>query len=247
MLLIVNADDLGASEAINDETFALMESGLVTSATLMANGPAFEDAVRQSRRFPNCSFGVHLNLTSFAPLSRSRCLESALRAGELSPELAQQKLPVELRRALEEELILQVQTIVDAGVPVTHFDSHHFIHTRHELFFVVKEVQRRFGIRKIRCTLEVFSKHSMLRTAKRKLFDYALRNIYNSASPNCWCEFRSFYPALVRNQLPNFECIELLVHPGTNNAGFVEDITLLKSDWRTLLSPNVTVGSYHLL
>jgi hypothetical protein len=38
MLLIVNADDLGASEAVNDETFALMESGLVTSATLMANG-----------------------------------------------------------------------------------------------------------------------------------------------------------------------------------------------------------------
>jgi predicted glycoside hydrolase/deacetylase ChbG (UPF0249 family) len=65
MLLIVNADDLGASEPINEEIFRLMESGLVTSATLMANAPAFHHAIKQIRHFPNCSFGVHLNLTAF--------------------------------------------------------------------------------------------------------------------------------------------------------------------------------------
>src|SRR6516162_759961 len=63
MLLIINADDLGVSESVNNETFALMQSGLITSATLIANAPAFEDAVRNSKKFPHCSFGVHLNLS----------------------------------------------------------------------------------------------------------------------------------------------------------------------------------------
>jgi chitin disaccharide deacetylase len=247
MLLIVNADDLGASEANNDETFALMESGLVTSATLMANGPAFEDAVKHSRRFPNCSFGVHLNLTSFAPLSRSHNLAPALRAGEFFRELLAQRFSGELRKALEQELMLQVQRVVDAGVPVTHFDSHHFIHSSRELFFVVKAVQRRFGIRKVRCTLEVFSEKSVIHTAKRKVFDYALRNIYTTVSPDCCCEFRRFHSVLVHNRLPNLRCLELLVHPGSVNPSYIEDVNLLKSNWRQLLPPNVAVGSYHLL
>jgi chitin disaccharide deacetylase len=247
MLLIVNADDLGASETVNNETFALMEAGLVTSATLMANGPAFADAVKQSKRFPGCSFGVHLNLTSFAPLSKSQHLASALRGGELSPELLHQRLPIGLRKALEEELILQVQRAVDAGILVTHVDSHHFIHSRQELFFAVKEVQKRFGIRKVRCTFEIFSKASALQKARRKLFDYALRTFYASVSPDGWSEFRSFYPYLVRHQLPDFSCMELLVHPGTKNSGFQEDITLLKSDWHSSLPETITVGSYHLL
>src|ERR1700674_3491253 len=247
MLLIVNADDLGASEAINNETFALMEAGLVTSATLMANGPAFEDAVKRSRRLPNCSFGVHLNLTSFAPLSRSHDLAAALRGGELFPELLAPRFSSELRKALEQELVLQVQRVVDAGVPVTHFDSHNFAHSSQSLFFAVKAAQRQFGIRKVRCTLDVFSGRSMLHTAKRKVFDYALRNIYATVSPDGWCEFRSFYPVLVHNQLPSLRCVELLVHPGTSNCDFIKDITLLKSNWRELLPPNVTVGSYHLL
>jgi len=51
MLVIVNADDLGAAERSNDEIFALMESGDVTSATIMANAPAFDHALRQIRRW----------------------------------------------------------------------------------------------------------------------------------------------------------------------------------------------------
>src|SRR6516164_9169595 len=104
MLLIINADDLGVSESVNNETFALMQSGLITSATLIANAPAFEDAVRNSKRFPHCSFGVHLNLSVFPPLSRSKYLEAALCGGQLCRETLRKHLSVELRSAMEQEL-----------------------------------------------------------------------------------------------------------------------------------------------
>src|SRR5215471_2247740 len=60
--IIVNADDLGISEAVNEATFRAMERGVITSATMLANGPEVVAAAKLAPRFPKCSFGVHLNL-----------------------------------------------------------------------------------------------------------------------------------------------------------------------------------------
>jgi predicted glycoside hydrolase/deacetylase ChbG (UPF0249 family) len=247
MLLIVNADDLGASEVINNETFALMESGLVTSATLMANAPAFEHAVKHVKQFPNCSFGVHLNLTAFPPLSGLKYLAPVLRNGEFSRELLTKRLLCELRRELEQELILQVQRVFDAGVLVTHFDSHHSIHFSPHLFSVVKAVQRYFGVRKLRSTVEELSERWVLHTLKGRLYSYALRRVYTTITPDCWCEVRRFHAALVRNSLPRFRCLELMVHPGSRDARDLEEIAILRSNWQQLLPADVQLGSYRLL
>src|SRR5690349_11238443 len=67
--VIINADDLGMSERVNEAIFDLMAQGRVTSATVMANGPAFRHAISGISRFPACSFGAHLNLTEFAPVT----------------------------------------------------------------------------------------------------------------------------------------------------------------------------------
>ena len=72
MRIIINCDDLGANATVNDSILELMEQRRVTSATLMMNAPAIELAVRRIGNFPYCSFGVHLNVTEFAPLSTIR-------------------------------------------------------------------------------------------------------------------------------------------------------------------------------
>lgn len=66
--IIVNADDLGISSEVNDAIFGFIRSGLVTSATMLANGPQITEAAVRVREFPECSFGIHLNLTEFKPL-----------------------------------------------------------------------------------------------------------------------------------------------------------------------------------
>jgi len=68
--LIVNADDLGADEARNAGIFEAIEAGVVTSASILPNGPALEDALRRIRS--SCrpiSLGVHINLSEGRPLS----------------------------------------------------------------------------------------------------------------------------------------------------------------------------------
>src|SRR5262245_2766147 len=68
MKIIVNADDLGMSESVNDAIFDGMQRNVITSATMLANGAAVESAVGRLHQFPGYSFGVHLNLTEFEPV-----------------------------------------------------------------------------------------------------------------------------------------------------------------------------------
>lgn len=252
MLLIVNADDLGTSQSINDEIFALMKTGLVTSASIIANAPAFQDAAARVRDFPNCSFGVHLNLTVFPPLGSSRELEAVLdEKGELSRKLFQTAVvTANLRSAFLAELKVQVQRVFDAGVPVSHFDSHQHIHTIPKLFPVIKSLQRSFGVRKVRSTINLLpsgQRMSGLRSLRKKLFRLALTHVYATKTPEGLGDFRDFHSALMSGQAPSIRSLELMVHPGTTNPLYHEEINLLRSDWQRRLPPVVTMGSYNSL
>ena len=76
--VIVNADDLGMSPEVNEVTFELIENGKVTSATMLANAPSIEDACQRIGNYGSCSFGVHLNITEFKPLTKSEGIQQLL-------------------------------------------------------------------------------------------------------------------------------------------------------------------------
>jgi predicted glycoside hydrolase/deacetylase ChbG (UPF0249 family) len=251
MLLIVNADDLGTSQSINDDIFALMKSKLVTSASIIANGPAFEDAALRARQFPDCSFGVHLNLTVFSPIGSCRELNVILdENGCLSRKLFKTAITSELRQVFLRELMLQVKRVYDAGLAVSHFDSHQHIHTIPSLFPVLKSLQRTFGVRKVRSTITLLpsgERMTALRSLRKRAFRFALRRVYATRNPEGLGDFRDFHAALLGGRLPRMRCLELMVHPGTTNPRYREEVNLLRSDWRQFLPPMVTMGSYHAL
>lgn len=251
MLLIVNADDLGTSKPINEEIFALMEAGLVTSATIIANAPAFEDAANRIGQFPNCSFGVHLNLTVFAPLTGCGGLDPILdEQGRLSQKLFVTNISGGLPEAALGELTAQVQRALEAGIPVSHFDSHHHVHTIPRLFPVLKRLQRRFGIRKVRSTINVLpagQRMTGMRFLKKWSFNFALRHLYGTGSPEGLGDFRDFHTALRAGRIPQFRRLELMVHPGITNTSYNEEVSLLRSGWQRLLPPDVKLGNYHSL
>jgi predicted glycoside hydrolase/deacetylase ChbG (UPF0249 family) len=78
MKIIINADDLGISRLVNDEIFSLIAKGRISSATIMANAPATEDALARLSQFPQASYGVHMNCTQFAPLTKDEALKPLL-------------------------------------------------------------------------------------------------------------------------------------------------------------------------
>ena len=58
--LIINADDFGIHEAVNEGIYSAYGQGVLTSTSLLAQGPAFDDAVRMSKECNRLGIGIHL-------------------------------------------------------------------------------------------------------------------------------------------------------------------------------------------
>jgi len=225
-----------------------MDTGLVTSASVIANGPAFALAAAKTKEYSNCSFAVHLNLTAFQPLTNSSHLRPILdeRGFFLSSRLKKAPMTAALRTAIYDELSAQILRVIAAGVPVTYLDSHQHIHTLPKLFPVLKGLQRRLQIRRIRSTINLLplgERMAMSRLLKKRLFKFALRHAYRTISPDGLGEFRDFYACLTTNQIPSFRTLGLMVHPGVPKTPYNREIDLLKSGWQSLLP----LGNYHSL
>src|SRR5262245_58043201 len=155
-----------------------------------------------------------------------------------------------LRTAIFDELSAQVSRVLRAGVPVTHLDSHQHIHTLPKLFPVLKALQRKFRIRRIRSTINLLplgDRMTVSQLVKKHLFKLALHHAYRTRSPDGLGDFRDFYAYLTTKQVLSFRILELMVHPGVAMPPYDREIDLLKSDWQSLLPRGTVLGSYHSL
>jgi chitin disaccharide deacetylase len=248
MRVIVNADDLGISPAVNDAVFDLMSRRKITSATLLANGAAAEAAARRVSQFPHCSFGVHLNLTEFRPLTDSPALAPLLGSeGTFEGKAIRAvKLSRRLRDAVFEEWSAQVARVRDWGVPISHFDSHHHVHTVAGLFGVLKRLQRRFGVRRVRLTMNLYPPvlpASRKLLISKALWNFALRRWHRTRTTDGFTSLGGFDAWVAAWGRPAGRSVELMVHPG-GAAMFDIENRLLEEDWRGRLPFPTELVSY---
>ena len=118
--LVVNADDFGFTPDVNAGIVEAHRHGILTATTLMANGDAFDDAVRLSRETPALDIGCHLVLIQGRSLLTGRALPKSI--PQLLAALARRELRV------YDELAAQVKQIRRAGVQPTHMDTHKHTH-----------------------------------------------------------------------------------------------------------------------
>ncbi|MFC2107704.1 carbohydrate deacetylase, partial [Bacteroidota bacterium] len=223
MKIIVNADDLGYSSEVNDAIFAFIKSGDVTSATLMANGNAINEAIESLQKYPQASFGIHLNLTEFISLSKSKVMQergvvddNGIFTAKIR-EAAPDKL---LKKAIFEELEMQLKKLIDMGVKVSHFDSHHHIHTIQWLFPVIKKLQKKYKIRKVRNTLNLYPENEnpgMKSLLMKSIWTLMMKYYYFSRMTNYFSFFEWFIQDGLSEKLTVNKTIELMCHPGSPN------------------------------
>lgn len=158
--LIVNADDFGWSEAVNEGILRAHLDGIVTSTTLMANLPCAAAALARARReAPQLAVGLHLNLTLGTPLRGSDRMGSIVdKEGNFRSSLGalfrRAFLKRDVRAAIAEELEAQVAWANDHGLKPSHLDSHKHVHQHPVILQKVIAIARRHGIGAIRTTLE---------------------------------------------------------------------------------------------
>jgi predicted glycoside hydrolase/deacetylase ChbG (UPF0249 family) len=108
----------------------------------MANGAAFEDAVRLARRTPTLDVGCHLVLVSgSSPLT-----------GKPYPPTVARLIAAMAKREIRvyDELAAQVRRAVDAGIHPTHLDTHKHTHLAPPVLDAVARLAQEFGIRWVR-------------------------------------------------------------------------------------------------
>jgi len=120
--LIVNADDLGYTKEINKGIMDAHKNGVVKSATVLVNREAFDDAVSLLADNPGLSTGLHIDLDSFLEIKRPGGFITGLKFDALQ---------------ISDEIIRQLDKFLNAGLELSHLDSHHHAHLLPEILPIV--------------------------------------------------------------------------------------------------------------
>jgi len=160
--LIVNAEDFGLAPGINRAIAEAHQRGILTSTTLMAAAPAFDDALTIARQNPKLKVGCHLallrgtlleNPESVPSLYRHRSGEAVVRQG--LGEFALDAWRGRVGSAdTTREVQAQIGRIISTGMAPTHVDSHKHSHVLPDAFRPMLRAARDLGIRAVRNPFE---------------------------------------------------------------------------------------------
>ena len=129
-ILIINGDDAGMCHAANEATIKALEQGLMTTATIMAPCPWFNEIALYAKSHPEQDFGVHLCHTAEWKLYRWGPVAPREQVpGLVDPEgyLWRSVQDVYAHAKPAEALAegrAQIRKALAAGIDVTHIDSH---------------------------------------------------------------------------------------------------------------------------
>ena len=122
--LIVNADDLGFTSGVNRAIVKAHTDGVVTSATLMANGPAFCEDKEFAKQLPKLSIGCHVVLIDGEPVLAPARLPSLTQSGRFRDDLktfaARALTGQHDATEITAEVTAQIRRVQAAGVCVSH-------------------------------------------------------------------------------------------------------------------------------
>jgi chitin disaccharide deacetylase len=176
--VVINADDLGREAQVNRAIIDAFDRELITSASMMANMPGFDEAVElvRARRLED-RIGVHLNLTQGRPLTDPvRAMPRFCDAsGELTPRGPTiWRLSSEERRAIETEFAGQIDRLIAHGIEPTHLDSHQHFHTQWPVAPILVDLARRYGIAAVRLSRNCGQAPSLPKRVYKSVFNARL-------------------------------------------------------------------------
>jgi len=169
--LVVNADDFGRSQSINQAVIRAHREGILTTASLMVNEPCAGEAVALARENPGLGVGLHLVLV---------CGAAALPAATI-PQLADARgqfsnnpvvtgwryfFRAKCRAQLRLEIAAQFKKFRATGLPLDHVNGHLHLHLHPAVFGILMENAERWGITALRLTDDWFGLNTRIASGR---------------------------------------------------------------------------------
>lgn len=196
MKLIVNADDLGISRAVNYGIYDAFHHGCVTSTSLMTNMPAVEHAIWLFKK-SKIGIGVHLNVSLGKSLLNHKNLtddSGSFRGPEHHFDSCLDEIEAEYEAQIERAYAL--------GIEVSHLDSHHHLHMRIDAVYdITKRLAEKYDL-PMRFDDCFQKRKSLVKTTSAFLGTFFDRNV------------KLDYLTAELVKLLAVESLEIMVHPG---------------------------------
>ena len=141
--LVVNADDFGFTPDVNQGIVEAHRGGILTATTLMANGAAFDDAVRLARETPTLDIGCHLVLVGGRSLVTGKAFPPTVVPTAGGAGRGARSAPTMNWRR-------RCGASSTAGIQPTHLDTHKHTHLAPPVLEAVARLGEEFGIRWVR-------------------------------------------------------------------------------------------------
>lgn len=225
MKIILHADDFGFNEETTQATIECFERGALTSATIMVNCEASKMAIEYAKKHPEFSWGVHLTYVDGLQPVCNDCWSLLGEDGTFIESNSTRKKALLLRlkqKDIIKETIAQIKVLTDAGIKVSHLDSHGHLHKFPSFLFAVKKAAKVCGIERVRGVQNIFINDSSrgLTGVLNNIFrSYICRN--HKSTDYFYMAANSFDTNWADNiieqiaKLDDYKTIEIGVHPGS--------------------------------
>jgi hopanoid biosynthesis associated protein HpnK len=173
--LIINADDFGIHTEVNHAIITACQQGILTSTSLLATGPAFDEAVELARQCPKLGIGIHLCLVgSLRPVLPQSAVPSLVTAQGVVPESYAEVMKRIFAgkynyEQVYQELDAQMAKIMATGLNITHVDSHQHLHVLPQIWPIVQTLMKKYHIHRLRIPREDYTFKALLANPVRAL------------------------------------------------------------------------------
>jgi len=234
-LLIIHGDDMGVAHAVDQATFQALDKGFISSGSIMVPCSWFPEVAVYGKSHQDADLGVHLTLTSewesyewgpVAPVDQVKSLTDP--KGYLWNSSQEAATHIKAEDA-EREARAQIERALQAGIKITHLDSHMGTFFTAQLFPVYLKLAHEYGVPFFAVRVPGAAGLLQLLTDKDLVIDdFKMANA--GISPDKWM---GFYEDLLRGLKPGVTL--LIVHLGLNDSelqGVMTEKAPFGSAWR---------------
>lgn len=251
MKLIINADDFGASEGINNNILKLHKLGVVSSTTIIANGSSFKSAVDIAKDNPNLGIGIHLCLDGPFNIGKDykTILDKSTNQFYNSTQIIKKLREFRVEESeIYKEYSLQIEKVLDHKIKISHLDTHHHLHVLPLALESIIKAAKKYKIRHIRSEKIYFRNNQsnmnyLLRYAHQIYLKIRIKAVDGIFEPGITklSNYDDCYLRLSKLVMLNDKTIEIVLHLNDSNP----EISFFTSERVLSLLSNQDIINYH--
>ncbi|HEX5155436.1 MAG TPA: polysaccharide deacetylase family protein [Parafilimonas sp.] len=222
-LLIIHADDLGVSHSEDSASIYALEKGYITSGSIMAPCPWFPEIAEYASKHPDADLGIHLTLTSEWKYYKWDAVAGKDQTGSLLnnkgffyDDVDSLGKMAKLNE-VETELRSQIEKARQAGIQLTHLDSHMgSCFFNKDFLKIYLKLAREY---KLPCLLNVNAFKLLYHVDISDVItdkDVLTDNVFMAFPPNDKAQHEAYYTNMLNGLQPGLNCV--LIHLAYDDA-----------------------------